>query len=123
QDARQERSRFDTFIRTQTFLDQLTGTANRVLFDSKLETSLSENGAHGGVLLIRIDDWTHIKDECGKKDANDFIVEVGEALSNVIQRYPDVTLSRYYSSDFAIFAPNLSSKEVSTIAVQCLKQL
>ena len=28
QDARQERSRFDTFIRTQTFLDQLTGTAN-----------------------------------------------------------------------------------------------
>ncbi len=123
QDARQERSRFDTFIRTQTFLDQLTGTANRVLFDSKLETSLSENGAHGGVLLIRIDDWAHIKDECGKKDANDFIVEVGEALSNVIQRYPDVTLSRYYSSDFAIFAPNLSSKEVSTIAVQCLKQL
>ncbi|WP_438887224.1 hypothetical protein, partial [Bacillus cereus group sp. Bce037] len=29
QDARQERSRFDSFIRSQTFLDQLTGAANR----------------------------------------------------------------------------------------------
>ncbi|UUM30901.1 RNase E specificity factor CsrD [Vibrio japonicus] len=123
QDARQERSRFDTFIRTQTFLDQLTGTANRVLFDSKLEAALSENGSHGGVLLIRIDDWEQIQEECGKKDANDFIIEVGQALSNVIQRYQDVILARYYSSDFAILAPSLGSKEVSTIAMQCLKQL
>lgn len=123
QDARQERSRFDTFIRTQTFLDQLTGTANRVLFDSKLESALSESGSHGGVLLIRIDDWTLLKEECGKSESNDFIVEVGEGLSNVIQRFPDVILSRYYESDFAIFAPNLSSKEVSHIAAQCLKQL
>lgn len=122
QDARQERSRFDTFIRTQTFLDQLTGAANRVLFDSKLEAALSESGAHGGVLLIRIDDWTQIEEESGKKQANDLIVEVGEALSNVTQRHPDVILSRYYNSDFAIFAPSLSSKEVSTIATQCLKQ-
>tara|TARA_Y100001956_G_scaffold82830_1_gene106001 strand:+ start:11027 stop:12970 length:1944 start_codon:yes stop_codon:yes gene_type:complete len=123
QDARQERSRFDTFIRTQTFLDQLTGTANRVLFDSKLEAALSESGSHGGVLLIRIDDWTQLKEEYGKTVANDFLVEVGDSLTNVIQRYPDVILSRYYSSDFAIFAPSLSSKEVSSIATNCLKQL
>ncbi len=37
-DARQERSRFDTFIRTHTFLDQLTGAANRILFDSRLKS-------------------------------------------------------------------------------------
>ncbi|RTZ14305.1 RNase E specificity factor CsrD [Vibrio aquaticus] len=123
QDARQERSRFDTFIRTQTFLDQLTGTANRVLFDSKLESALSEHGSHGGVLLLRVDDWQDIEEELGKQVANDFIVEVGEGLNNVIQRFPEVILSRYYQSDFAIFAPNLSSKEIANIAVQCLKQL
>ncbi|KII77582.1 RNase E specificity factor CsrD [Vibrio renipiscarius] len=123
QDARQERSRFDTFIRTQTFLDQLTGTANRVLFDSKLESALSESGSHGGVLLLRIDDWGQIKEESSKQVANDFIVEVGEAINKIILRYPDVILSRYYDSDFAIFAPNLSSKEVSGIATHCLKQL
>lgn len=123
QDARQERSRFDTFIRTQTFLDQLTGTANRVLFDSKLEAALSESGSHGGVLMLRIDDWDQIEEELGKQVANDFIVDVGEGLNNVIQRYPDVILSRYYSSDFAIFAPSLSSKDVSNIAAQCLNQV
>lgn len=123
QDARQERSRFDTFIRTQTFLDQLTGAANRVLFDSKLEAALSEHGSHGGVLIIRVDDWEEIHEEHSKQAANDFLIEVGEGLNNVIQRYPDVILSRYYSSDFAIFAPNLSSKEVSNMAVHCLKQL
>ncbi|NVD07594.1 RNase E specificity factor CsrD [Vibrio sp. JPW-9-11-11] len=123
QDARQERSRFDTFIRTQTFLDQLTGTANRVLFDSKLEAALSESGSHGGVLILRIDDWDQIEEEQGRAAANDFVVDVGEGLNNVIQRYPDVILSRYYNSDFAIFAPSLSSKDISNIAVQCLNQV
>ncbi len=123
QDARQERSRFDTFIRTQTFLDKLTGTANRVLFDSKLESALSENGAQGAVFLIRLDDWESVVEEVGQQQANDFIVEVGHGLSNVIQRYPDVTLSRYYDAEFAIFAPQLNSKEVNTLAVQCLKQM
>jgi len=122
-DARQERSRFDTFIRSQTFLDKLTGTANRVLFDSKLEAALSESGSHGGVLLIRIDDWEQLKEEYGKTVANDFLIEVGDSLTTVIQRYPDVILSRYYNSDFAIFAPSLSSKEVSAIAASCIKQL
>ena len=61
-DARQERSRFDTFIRTHTFLDKLTGTANRVLFDNKLESALHESGARGGVLLIRIDEWEQVCD-------------------------------------------------------------
>ncbi|MDA0128916.1 RNase E specificity factor CsrD [Vibrio sp. MarTm2] len=122
-DARQERSRFDTFIRSQTFLDKLTGTANRVLFDSKLEAALSESGSHGGVLLIRIDDWEQLKEEYGKTVANEFLIDVGDSLRTVIQRYPDVILSRYYNSDFAIFAPSLSSKEVSAIAASCIKQL
>ncbi|KFI11948.1 RNase E specificity factor CsrD [Vibrio coralliilyticus] len=123
QDARQERSRFDTFIRTQTFLDQLTGTANRVLLDSKLEAALSEHGSHGGVLLLRIDDWDQLREESGKSVADDFVVDIGENLNNIIQRYPDVILSRYYESDFAIFAPHLSSKDISQIAVNSLKQL
>ncbi|MFY2509765.1 RNase E specificity factor CsrD [Vibrio pectenicida] len=123
QDARQERSRFDTFIRTQTFLDQLTGTANRVLFDSKLEAALSEQGSHGGVLLLRIDDWEQLREESGKQAADDFVISVGESLNNIIQRYPDVILSRYYGSDFAIFAPHLSGADVSKIALSSLNQL
>ncbi|TCN77621.1 diguanylate cyclase/phosphodiesterase [Vibrio crassostreae] len=123
QDARQERSRFDTFIRTHTFLDKLTGTANRVLFDNKLESVLHESGARGGVLLIRIDEWEQVRDANDKQITDGFIIEVGEVLSNIVQRYPDVIFSRYYEADFAVFIPHQSAKDIATLAAQCLRQL
>ena len=122
-DARQERSRFDTFIRTHTFLDKLTGTANRVLFDNKLESALHESGARGGVLLIRIEEWEQVRDSNDKQTTDAFIVEVGEVLSNIVQRYPDVIFSRYYDADFAVFIPHQGSKDIATLAAQCLRQL
>ncbi|WP_373958798.1 RNase E specificity factor CsrD [Vibrio gigantis] len=123
QDARQERSRFDTFIRTHTFLDKLTGTANRVLFDNKLESALHESGARGGVLLIRIDEWEQVRDANDKQITDGFIIEVGEVLSNIVQRYPDVIFSRYYEADFAVFIPHQGAKDIATLAAQCLRQL
>ncbi|MEZ8964685.1 RNase E specificity factor CsrD [Vibrio cyclitrophicus] len=122
-DARQERSRFDTFIRTHTFLDKLTGTANRVLFDNKLESALHESGARGGVLLIRIDEWEQVCDANDKQTTDSFIIEVGEVLSNIVQRYPDVIFSRYYEADFAVFIPHQGAKDIATLAAQCLRQL
>jgi len=123
QDARQERSRFDTFIRTQTFLDKLTGTANRVLFDSKLESALLESGSRGAVLLVRIQDWKLVEEEQNKQIMDEFIVEVGRLLSNLIQRYSDVVFSRYYDADFALFLPHQSAKSVANLASQCIRQL
>ena len=122
-DARQERSRFDTFIRTHAFLDKLTGTANRVLFDNKLESALHESGARGGVLLIRIDEWEQVRDDNDKQVTDNFIIEVGEILSNIVQRYPDVIFSRYYEADFAVFIPHQGAKDIATLAAQCLRQL
>ncbi|PMH39897.1 RNase E specificity factor CsrD [Vibrio sp. 10N.286.49.B3] len=121
--ARQERSRFDTFIRTQTFLDKLTGTANRVLFDSKLESALHESSGNGGVLLIRIEDWKQVEAENEKAECDEFIIEVGQVLLNLAQRYPDVIFSRYYDADFAVLIPHQSSKDIFNLAGQCIRQL
>ncbi len=123
QDARQERSRFDTFIRTQTFLDKLTGTANRVLFDSKLESALLESGARGAVMLVRIHDWKLVEEEQDKQITDEFIVDVGSLLSNLVQRYPEVVFSRYYDADFALFLPHQDAKGVANLASQCIRQL
>ncbi|MFC5076569.1 RNase E specificity factor CsrD [Vibrio thalassae] len=123
QDARQERSRFDTFIRTQTFLDPLTGSANRILFDSKLESALQESGAQGGVILFRIEDWEQAQERLGKSAGDDFLIEVGEVLSQCVQKYPDAIFSRYYEADFAIFIPHQSSKDVANLASQCIRQM
>lgn len=120
-DARKERSRFDTFIRTHTFLDQLTGSANRVLFDSKLESTLQESQNQGVLLLLRINGWDELVEEQGKSVGDEFIVEIGKQLNNLMQRYSDSVLSRYYQSDFALLIPQQSLKEAKTIASQCLK--
>lgn len=122
-DARQERSRFDTFIRTHTFLDQLTGAANRVLFDSKLESVLQESGATGGVLLVRISDWDSVLELNSKSDCDEFIVEAGGVLSNIVQRFPEVVFSRYYDADFAVMVPHQTSKDITVLANQCIRQL
>lgn len=123
QDARQERSRFDTFIRSQTFLDQLTGAANRILFDNKLEAALQENGAHGGVIMLSIHDLDMAREDNDRQEVDNIIINVGQCLSNVIARYPDVILSRYYEEVFAVFLPHQSSKDVAYSASQCLKLL
>lgn len=123
QDARQERSRFDTFIRTHTFLDQLTGAANRVLFDSKLESALQESGSSGGVLLLRINEWDSLTETYAKEECDDFVVEVGSVISNIVQRFPDVVLARYYTSDFALLIPHQNSKDIAILATQCIRQL
>jgi RNase E specificity factor CsrD len=121
QDARQERSRFDTFIRSHAFLDQLTGAANRVLFDSKLESLLLENGVRGGVIFVSIDDFELAKEENERTMTDELVIQVGEYISNIVQRYPDVILSRYYDNVFAILIPHQSAREVSNVAAQCLK--
>ncbi len=104
-DARQERSRFDTFIRTHTFLDQLTGAANRILFDSRLKSMLQEPDNQGSVILLRLADWDEVVAEEGRVIADEFIQDVSIILSNFIQRFPDTMLSRYYDAEFAILIP------------------
>ncbi|WP_330961418.1 RNase E specificity factor CsrD [Photobacterium sp. 53610] len=122
-DARQERSRFDTFIRTHTFLDQLTGSANRVLFDSRLQSVVQDQDNHGAVILIRISEWEELLLSKGKIVADELIQDVGMVLSNMIQRYPDSVLSRYFEAEFAIMLLQQPSKEINLFVSQLLKAL
>ena len=48
-DARKERSRFDNFIRSNAFVDKMTGIGNRLFFDNRLESAIME--ARSGVNL------------------------------------------------------------------------
>ncbi|TVO38614.1 RNase E specificity factor CsrD [Vibrio algivorus] len=122
-DARQERSRFDTFIRTHTFLDKLTGAANRVLFDSRLTSALQETGAGGGVLAVEINGWDEFVETSEKAEYESFLVAVGHVLMNLTQKYPNSVFARYYSGQFTLLIPHQSEKEISILASQCMNQL
>lgn len=122
-EARQERSRFDTFLRSNTFLDKLTGAANRVMFDNRLQTLLQDKGAQGAVFILSIGDWESLVQENGKAAADEWVKEVGNVLSNAIQRFPDTVLSRYYDTDFAILLSHQSPKDARLFANQLMKSL
>ncbi|WP_325891534.1 RNase E specificity factor CsrD [Grimontia sp. NTOU-MAR1] len=122
-EARQERSRFDTFIRSNTFLDKLTGAANRVMFDNRLQTLLQDKGAQGAVLIIRIGDWDTLMHESGKEGADEWVKEVGSVLSNAILRFPDAVLARYYDTEFAVLLAHQSAKDARLFATQLMKAL
>ncbi|MDP5254382.1 MULTISPECIES: RNase E specificity factor CsrD [unclassified Vibrio] len=123
QDARQERSRFDTFIRTQTFLDRLTGSANRILFDSKLESALQESNSFGSVIQVRVQEWKTVQEQHSEQEADQFLIDLGRLLSKQVQRYPEAVFSRYFTADFAIMIPHLTDKEVSAVCQQMIKKL
>lgn len=122
-DARQERSRFDTFIRSNTFLDKITGAANRVMFDNRLQTLLQDKGAQGAVLILQMGDWDTLNHELGKEGANEWVKEVGNVLSNAILRFPDAVLARYYDTEFAILLSHQSAKDARLFANQLMKAL
>ncbi|PSU88630.1 RNase E specificity factor CsrD [Photobacterium kishitanii] len=119
-DARQERSRFDTFIRTHTFLDQLTGTANRVLFDSRLQSMVQDQDSHGAVILLRLSDWDELCSLQGKTIADELLQDISVILSNFIQRFPDTVLARYFDAEFAILIPQQPAKEIKIFTNQLL---
>ena len=56
--------------------------------------------------MLRIQDWKSVQEELDKQSSDDFIVEVGSLISNLVQRFPDVVFSRYYEADFALFLPH-----------------
>ena len=119
-DARQERSRFDTFIRTHTFLDQLTGTANRVLFDSRLQSMVQDQDSHGAVVLLRLSDWDEMCAQQGRGIADELLQDISVILSNFIQRFPDTVLARYFDAEFAILIPQQPAKEIKIFTHQLL---
>ncbi|WP_434358259.1 RNase E specificity factor CsrD [Parasalinivibrio latis] len=122
-DARQERSRFDTFIRTNTFLDQLTGVANRVMFDSRLKSLVQEQDCRGAVILVRFSDFDDLVQDQGKEVADELIQSISSILSNMVQRYPEAVLARYFDNEFAIMLVHQPTREVNQFTDHLVKTL
>ncbi|MEG0101679.1 MAG: RNase E specificity factor CsrD [Citrobacter sp.] len=124
QNAREQRSRLDTLIRSYVAQDTKTGLSNRLFFDNQLATLLEDQekvGAHGVVMMVRLPDFTLLRDSWGIELAEEQISALINLLSTFITRYPGALLARYHRSDFAILLPHRTLKEAESIAGQLLK--
>ncbi len=124
QNAREQRSRLDTLIRSYVAQDTKTGLSNRLFFDNQLATLLEDQekvGSHGVVMMVRLPDFTLLRDSWGITLAEEQISMLINLLSTFMTRYPGALLARYHRSDFAILLPHRTLKEAESIAGQLLK--
>ncbi|AEY00572.1 regulatory protein CsrD [Oceanimonas sp. GK1] len=123
-EARKERSRFDTFIRANVFVDRKIGIGNRIFFDNRLEAALNDSASHSGaLLLVELQDLEHINHKLGHDRGDELLSSASVYLGHLIRRYPGALQARYTGNTFALLFPNLVESEALDAARQVMKLL
>ncbi|MFO6423226.1 EAL domain-containing protein [Motilimonas sp. KMU-193] len=123
-DAQQERSRFDTYIRANAFVDDKTGLSNRLAFDNRLQSAVRDDSiSTGAVMLVELAGLSEINHIIGASQGDDVLIEVANVIKNFGQKYTGAFYSRYAGAQFALLFPQVSLKETQDIANQLCKVL
>jgi len=99
--------------------DPLTGAWNRRYFDLKFDQYLKqcrENQNQFHFMLLDVDDFKLINDDCGHESGDQVLKNIGEAFNNVIDVHG--TLVRMGGDEFAVIFADLDPK---VIAIRGLK--
>ena len=104
-----ERQRSEDEIRRQALRDPLTGLANRVLIDDRLQQAVDgalRGGRYGALLLLDLDNFKDVNDNLGHPAGDALLRHVAERLTTTL-RATD-TAGRLGGDEFAIVLPELS---------------
>jgi diguanylate cyclase (GGDEF)-like protein/PAS domain S-box-containing protein len=105
-----ERRQLAKDLTYQAFHDGLTGLANRVLFQNRLEHAalLAQNdGSTIGVLFVDLDDFKEVNDTLGHAVGDRMLIAVGQRIAEIIG--PLNTAARMGGDEFAILIQNAHS--------------
>ncbi|MGL5304567.1 MAG: EAL domain-containing protein [Aeromonas sp.] len=123
-DARKERSRFDNFIRSNAYVDKVTGIGNRLFFDNRLESAIMEASVmSGGVLLIDFACLEELEPQQLERYGSELLLEATASIGVFVQKNNGALQARYASQVFAVLLPNMSESEMVDGASQLLKSL
>jgi diguanylate cyclase (GGDEF)-like protein/PAS domain S-box-containing protein len=103
-----ERRQLEGRLAHQAFHDDLTGLANRALFQDRVEHALaagSRSASRLAVIFIDLDDFKTVNDAHGHGVGDEVLVEVGRRIG-VAVRSGD-TCARFGGDEFAILLENL----------------
>jgi diguanylate cyclase (GGDEF)-like protein/PAS domain S-box-containing protein len=102
------------------FLDPLTKVANRRYLEIRLHSLLEEFAlSHDpfGVLLIDIDKFKQVNDNCGHAAGDHVLVTVARTLQGLLR--PDDLLGRWGGDEFVALVPHVNRKMLQGIADRC----
>lgn len=121
-DAKQERSRFDTYIRANAFVDEKTSLANRLAFENRLDVSLrDESVTTGAVMLVDLAGLEEVNHTLGTVQGDEILNQVATIVKNFGLKFNGSFFARYAGAQFAILFPQVSLKETKDIANQICK--
>lgn len=114
-----QRKQFENTLIMRAHFDMLTGLANRMLFENRLEIALTKMKQLGGLislLLLDLDKFKNINDTLGHIAGDKLLKEVANRLKQSLRSY-DVA-ARFGGDEFAILLEDLSECAQSEAVVQ-----
>ena len=105
-------------LRARSYVDGLTGIANRRYFDVALDRELRRAQRSGGqlsLLLMDIDSFKAYNDHFGHQQGDSCLTTVAQALAAMLKRPADVA-ARYGGEEFAAILPDTSAEQAVIVA-------
>jgi diguanylate cyclase (GGDEF)-like protein len=105
-------------LRARSYVDGLTGIANRRYFDVALDRELRRAQRLGGklsLLMVDIDSFKAYNDHFGHQQGDTCLSTVAQALAAKLKRPADVA-ARYGGEEFAAILPDTSVEQAALLA-------
>lgn len=96
-------------LERMAFFDQLTGVANRSLFDDRLRVAMAAASRRGltlGVAFIDIDGFKAVNDTVGHEVGDKLLVAFARRLERAVRA--EDTVARYGGDEFVVLFPHLA---------------
>jgi PleD family two-component response regulator len=117
-DAHAELKRYRDYLESISYVDSLTKIANRRRFDEHLEIMWNvgkRDKIPVSLVMLDIDQFKKYNDTYGHKAGDICLIQVGEALSDVVLRKTDL-VARYGGEEFACILPNAGLNDAIMIS-------
>lgn len=117
----EEAGRLET-VRREANFDRLTGLANRDFLIAELRSTIEDEQARGGsLLLVRVADLVGVNRRLGREATDELLRKVANALAGIAATAPDGLAARMNGADFALLLPGCQAAR--TIADSLLESL
>ncbi|MBM7073089.1 RNase E specificity factor CsrD [Shewanella sp. 202IG2-18] len=122
QDAHKERSRFDKFIRSNTFLDADTGIGNRLYLKNRIAALSNDYGmlSHGVIYLLEMEELDVLQQDAGEAAIIEYLTTCVTAIDSALKNQANSFIARREFNQFAIVIPQISLLEADSIAAKVL---
>ena len=109
--------KIDHFIRSQAFLDKLTGLGNRLYLDNRLEALIqSEQQVFGAILLVHFSSLDELRERQGKKATASLVNDYSSLLKPYLDDTQQTVVARINYSEFALLLPFSDEAEIEKVA-------